>query len=449
MNITSKEFITRLQFESNWSDEEIIDTVPISNNIVLNSDNLNISFTEFKGVFSVTNLDAPKLKITFFNVTFWKNFNIVNSTFSSIEFSMCTFLGGVNFRTFTAQRLDFDSNVFDKGMSFIKIVTDTLNINLNKIKAGLSITELTVTEKFSLAPDEDSTSISINNYTGNKINKLQLFQSVNNNGGILLSNLIVHHFALLGYNYKGTIVLKDISLDKLTIEGFDNQSAVTFNRVTPNNGSILKIESSNLGKAGIYNIDFNKFQSIEIIDSSISGIQPNNIRWCKKVFTQTNNIEDLLNEKEVYRQLKIISIDNHDKFEELRFAGLEMDSYYKQIKKQNGSRLDKFILWTNKVSNKHGQDFGLAFLLLMATSIIFYSLTKFSLGEKQFDFDCIPTDIGGFFQFISPIHTFDKVFDVSNNNNYGWALMWDGISRIFISYLIYQFVSAFRKFVKK
>jgi hypothetical protein len=112
--------------------------------------------------------------------------------------------------------------------------------------------------------------------------------------------------------------------------------------------------------------------------------------------------------------------------------------------------VDRIILWTNYISNDFGLNWFFALAWLIGLTLIWYTSIKLCLGYTCFDYKLIADEVGRFLLFINPIHQFDKLFEIGKMNTYlGGALFFDGISRITGAYLLYQFVSAFRKYSKK
>jgi hypothetical protein len=209
---------------------------------------------------------------------------------------------------------------------------------------------------------------------------------------------------------------------------------------------MLIVKNSSLGKAEVTGCDFSKFKRIIMQDSSIIDVIPTSNIWCER---KTIESKDYTSLRENFRQLKNIMSKHSDKPMELFFEREEMSAYLAQLKSTNGNYWDRFILITNWLSNDFGQNWTRALLLLFATNIVWYTVIKFSLSYTVFDINLILDEIGRFLQFLNPIHAFDKTFKVENtNSNLHSALVFDGMSRILSSYLIFQFVRSFRKFAR-
>ena len=145
-------------------------------------------------------------------------------------------------------------------------------------------------------------------------------------------------------------------------------------------------------------------------------------------------------------------IKYHDKPEELKFYSLEMNSYHSQLKQEKKHFDEKFILWTNKVSNNHGFSLSRAFSLIVCLTILFYYSEKILLGYTHLDHQFILKDIANLFLLINPLHSLNDIFPNIMKNTYpciDLVKLLDVIHRILMSYLLFQFLKAFRKFVEK
>lgn len=111
-------------------------------------------------------------------------------------------------------------------------------------------------------------------------------------------------------------------------------------------------------------------------------------------------------------------------------------------------------IWLNKISNNHGKSTGQSFGILTILSMLLYTLYCYSLGY-QISF-CHENNWGQFWglasyylEFINPIHKIDtipKALSICPVPESSRTI--DAISRIIISYLLYQFIQAFRKYGK-
>lgn len=191
------------------------------------------------------------------------------------------------------------------------------------------------------------------------------------------------------------------------------------------------------------NIDFTKFQKILLNSSILFEVLAVNIIWCNRPNIISNTQLEL---KENYRQLKMVAAKNEDSVTKFDFQELEMDENLEILKKEK-KYLDVFILWTNKHSNSYGNNWLKSLVYIILINIIFFTIIRYIQGYTIFDKKIILEEIGSYFLFINPVHRFIDVF-AEEPLAYKNTLFWDSISRIFNAYLIFQFISAFRKFNK-
>jgi hypothetical protein len=107
---------------------------------------------------------------------------------------------------------------------------------------------------------------------------------------------------------------------------------------------------------------------------------------------------------------------------------------------------DKVILWANKYSNNHGLSIKSAFLGFFIATIIMYILYLLSLGRI---FNCNAFDsslVSYYFAFIDITHRND--FLVGRKNFGGFTIPVDYLNKLLMSFFIFQFIAAFRKYGK-
>lgn len=109
---------------------------------------------------------------------------------------------------------------------------------------------------------------------------------------------------------------------------------------------------------------------------------------------------------------------------------------------------DIVTLWLNKISNLHGESYartlGVFFGLIIPG---IYLILLCSLGRISFSAEFDLNLFWKYFEFVNPAHSM-KFIDEENEIK-GGAILVDFIGRVFVSYAIYQFISAFRKHTKK
>ncbi|MBO6881443.1 hypothetical protein, partial [Winogradskyella sp.] len=241
------------------------------------------------------------------------------------------------------------------------------------------------------------------------------------------------------------IYFKNIITSYFTVSNFQNNGNVSFSNVI--SGEYFAVQNSTVGNMEFLNTDFKIFNEVVISDSNIEKINfstyPSKIKSFSKNpkigFGIENKNLSNLNLKNVYNQLKKSAKSKGDIDTANKYQSLE----YKYLFRDKSFGFDKILLFLNLISNNHGRSWfrGVLFTLLVAL-LCFYGY----MSVLKVDYT-----ITYFFKnYIIFISSFPKLeIDSYSNIPKTWDLsfiIW--ISRMFISYGIYQTVAAFRKYGK-
>lgn len=208
----------------------------------------------------------------------------------------------------------------------------------------------------------------------------------------------------------------------------------------------FRIVQSSLGKTEFAECDLNAFRfeynNSKLTENFISGgtlpkevFIPNERKFSKRLDQQ----------KAFFNQLKKI-FDNQ--------GDIVRSNYYqaKAAEKQLVISILKFrpfeflVYFFNLISNNHGRSWFVALLFIVAVSHIGFYFYNSCLSTPIYSFEWGNTGyLGDLAQFILPTHKFDFMVKEPNSN----AVVIDFVSRLFIGYGIYQFISAFRKHGKR
>lgn len=227
---------------------------------------------------------------------------------------------------------------------------------------------------------------------------------------------------------------------------------------------MLKMISSDLGKTQIINSDLSSnwkctFANTNMLQLAVIGTQ-----LPYKIIVPDGS-SYILSEQErlAYGQLKKIYENNNDSinFTYYHSKGLTaIKEYLKYKAKKSGKeKADLISLTINDYSSRFNDSLLRAFYVLISFCIVSYCIFCLSLGFYHFT-----SDWSKFFRlcsyfpsYMSPIRSnemmfSDPVLNITSDNNpklFSFGIFWDSISRIIISYLIYQFIQAFRKYGKR
>lgn len=321
-----------------------------------------------------------------------------------------------------------------KDIKFSKHSLIKLNTNDNsKINIDLEIDSISCPNSFKIQGIGSSVNTSI------KVN----FQSLSD-GLLILETIKMNTLELTGINNKLSTIFDSCKIIELTFLNFQNYSSLKFlNCHKFNKVSIL---SSDLN-----NIIFRPFNYDSITlnsDSYISGI---NVIGSKIIEFDNNNLstEQI---QEYYRQLKQSAKNSNNKFLELEYKAKEM-AHYKPSKCG-----DKVSHWVNSLSD-HGTNWVKPLVYLVFWNLVIWLLISYNLYGKQFD---IAKNGDRFWSLLMELSfgLWIILNPVSRMSEFAAYLDYDQPVHSFVPFLffsskllngilIYQMISAFRKWVGK
>ena len=266
-------------------------------------------------------------------------------------------------------------------------------------------------------------------------------------GSLIVRNMSIKHIELTGVS-NGDVLMKAVKVRYFSANEFSNLGYFRLHKLSNIHEFILQDVS--LGKADMMDVNLSQAQMVQITHSSVSDIILNNTVFPKTIIA--NDEDDFSGIREAYRQLKYASNKQGNRIRELEYEALEMDAYEKDTSIQK-SFVDKSILFTNKWSNNHGQDWSRALGFLVVLTWIAFFIIKYSQGYRL---ALVSPDIGQIDQYLNfafnPLHDFNTLFNPPLKHNSPWiklAKFVDTITRLLSGYLLFQFIRAFRKFVKE
>lgn len=415
---------------------------------IVKTKHIDIQNCTIDGDFLLENIKSIE-NLFFENCIFNERVLLFHSHFKTIQFNNCIFL-----KNFTTTKLQCDTfrinncsfNNF-KELDIHDFSCKSLYFTKNEASHDIHIKPIEALS-VKLEGGEKEYQVTFSYYKNKTVlDKLLIVCSSNYQTEYLIRNITIKHFQLTGES-KSSIRINAIKLKLGLWDNFSNQGILKLDSISPmDDKSLLVIKDSTLGKSEINNISFPSFHRIILNNSNVIDIIPVNVTWCVSNQLESDSIQTL---KENYRQLKIVGSKNDDVSQKLFFEKLEMHTLLKQLRKEKKSLFNRLILQTSFLSNDFGFNWVRAILWLFSTSILFYTLIKYSVGETHLDFSFFWDDFGRMLLFLNPVHQFDKLFRVEDiGANLGGALAFDGIARILCTYFIFQFVSAFRKYFKR
>lgn len=393
--------------------------------------------------------------IKFKDCHFCEHFCIKNSEINNIEFENCTFdsrfteifelkTNKIIIRSCSFKDLNFSSC---EGVMINHIILKDIiaeNLNFNKDKFGELEIENAIFGNLLFQPGYTSQpngyKFSVTNFDGIKINLDTLSESP-----YTLSKINTTSLTITGV-LSSSLFIKDLKTDHIEFTNFTNEGKLRLHNVTLNTKGSGLIADSQLGRAEFSNVSFDKAIKFRIYLSNLTEIVTTNTDFFDE--TTGRYEHDFKEIRETFRQLKYASFKQGDRLKELQYEKLEFSAYAKSL---NGWKNvgNIFILYSNKFSNNHGQnwEFALGWLILL-TAIIYFSI-MYLLGYRTVWFTFDSVRLAQYLNFaLNPLHDFDKIFRDDILTTAGGARVLDVIGRAISGYLIFQFLRAFRKYVK-
>jgi len=295
---------------------------------------------------------------------------------------------------------------------------------------------------------EDKTKLNIN---------LSLDFSKEDDELLKIENCILNSLSLKG-SANGKISIENTQINNLFIRNFSSQSEMLLYNISPYlTDSKVEVHKSNMDNSWFDNIDFNGYKTLSFYRT----------RFAKATFTSCNFPKDSLS-FEKFKTLENIHYpekksqnyykDQYETFLQLR-KSLEASGNYFEAQKlgaiskdslrkiSNLPASDKFILVLNSISNNHGLSIKRPFFGLLIFSLLFYIFYLLSIDRifKSTEFDW--SLVGHYFSFLDLTHR--KDFLIPKSEYSFWTLFLDFSNKIIVGFFIFQFISAFRKYVRK
>lgn len=325
------------------------------------------------------------------------------------------------------------------------------------------------------------------------IEEIELVVSPDLKGNITFKDVDIGILSIGGFNAVANIKFEHVDINQIKMKGFINNAGFILSgiRVSDTNwftddtkqrriNSAIYIDETNFGKAQFFMTDFSSFKKVSFENNILIDISTSMVKWFSSTqlddnnenrnlttldeAIKKNNNKEIINAKivlmsgygkirEIYRQLKIVSQKQGDTPAALNFQSLEMNYYRKSISinpEKNWSEI--LILWSNQ-SNDFGQNWLKALALFVIFSFLSYIPIAITVNFVPFD-PCCPnnnfsvfSNIENWIIIMNPLHRISDI--ITKNQNVSTAIyFWDFLSRIIVSYFIFQIVSAFRKFNK-
>lgn len=382
-------------------------------------------------------------------IEFSREVSISNLYFeSSIFQSRIDFEDG-NFEYVSFYRSSFHGIVYISDLSSVK--TDPRDIKIKSLTFHSSNFEKDVTvniselEMFNTSNCNYKEVLNLNNYRDNKDGgELTIFSMDGINQGSIVLQRLYADISLSGINF-GNIYFKDIDISSLYLNDYQNVGILSFSNIRT--GNYFVIQNTTSGKMNFINSDVNLFGEIIIADSNIDGA--NFYKYPNKILAGSKNpiagygIKKrslrILNLKNVYNQLKRIAKTKGDIDIASKFESLE----HRQLLLSKRFGFDSILLFLNYLSNNNGNNWFRGVVFTLTIGLLFFILYLKTLNVQFY----LNEDYKDYVIFISSFPKLElEKYSTLNSEWETQFVLW--LSRIFISYGIYQTIAAFRKYGK-
>ncbi|MBK7148091.1 MAG: hypothetical protein IPH78_04525 [Bacteroidetes bacterium] len=318
-------------------------------------------------------------------------------------------------------------------------------------------------------------------------------------GDIAIRDLDIGLLEISGFNAKANLLFDSVMINQLKARDFINNAQLILSNVRASisdwyekeaphlkKENAIYLSTSNLGKAQLYQVNFDSFDKVHLHNVILSDITTSLVKWFSpqklelvdekaylsalvKLKKEKNSTESTIltlathyrSVREIYRQLKYAMNKQGDKPMAIYFQKWEMDNLRKEIElTQKNNFNDRLILWSSQ-SNDFGQSWIRPILFLLLFSFIFYIPIGF-FGSPNIDFyrpdlslsgiwfvlkEVFWSQIGLYPQLLNPAHSLRWMMQ-NFHELPGIIHFFDYLHRIVTAYFIFQIVSAFRKYVK-
>lgn len=287
------------------------------------------------------------------------------------------------------------------------------------------------------------------NFSGNNESTLDDIVMISNDGsnrGTMIFEKAHVDISFRGINF-GNIFIKECNVWTFNMDDINNQGVISLNNIRE--VTFFTIQDSISGELNFINTDVNKFREIVIANSNIEKV--NFVDYPKRICSYSSDprvgygIEDRSknrdNLKSIYNQLKQIAKRKGDIDASIKYQSLE----YKQLLlSKTIISFDKLLLLLNWTSNNYGKSWfrGILFTFTISFSLFLLYINNLEVSHENINY---------FEDYVLFFTSFPKLqlerFSELNNSWNVSLIIW--LSRIFISYGIYQTVAAFRKYGKR
>jgi hypothetical protein len=295
-------------------------------------------------------------------------------------------------------------------------------------------------------------------------------------GNLSFINTAGNSISISGVNMGCSLVFEHSVFNQLNFNHLHNRGYIAFSncRTAVQGESAFWSISSNLGTTEFQNFPFTAFDTINIIDSQWSNIITSGVKWFaqNQLNTPQSNVSqsvqphdpvDLSRRKrEIYRQLKHACQRQADRVHELEFKAREMKSYAIEVWSEGKMKKSDYWVMLAGVTNDFGLNWIRPVCITFWVTVAFYPLLviaaspelswcpNFSVESWETTYEQMKAYSHIFFQLFNPARVTERMLPLMPKEQplHGSVYLLETLHRIILAFLIYQTISAFRKYVK-
>jgi hypothetical protein len=354
-----------------------------------------------------------------------------------------------NFEYISFYRSSFFGLIYINDVNYVNVKPRSLKIKdltLHSSNFEKNVTiHISKIERFNSSNCNFQEVLNLNNFSKEKSESKMVSISLDGiNQGSVIIEQVYADITLGGINL-GNIYFKDLDIYTLYLSDYQNNGTLMFSNIK--SGIYFVIQNTISGKMNFLDSDVNLFKEIIIADSYLDGANFN--KYPIKILSQSKSPiagygidkRSLKNSnlKNVYNQLKKIAKTKGDIDTANRFESLE----HKKLLFSKKIGFDSVLLFLNYISNNYGRNWFQGVIFTLSIGFLFFLIYLRTLGVEFYFNQCYQ-------DYVLFISSFPKLeLKEYSELNDGWKVqlvLW--LSRIFISYGIYQTISAFRKYGK-
>lgn len=287
-----------------------------------------------------------------------------------------------------------------------------------------------------------------------RLNNLFFKKQINADGEVSIYSKDFNKVCFENFINKGVLELTSIQARNTKYE-LDEKGEV----VEKPNPSQLKIINSNLDNAIFKGVQFDSFDEIRVKNSKLNNISTIDSHFptnTKKIYTDIDDKGQAVKESkrmaEIYNQLYLAMQKQGNRKEELAYYA-EYLSWQKKAYYESKNYVAWLSLKLHQLSTNFGNSWLRGVMITFLGTIFFYFLFSLSqsiiegkLGLEYLTLEHFSRHVRNLTIFFNPVHRLEQLSQTPVN---GLSALIDFIGRIFIGYMIYQTVTAFRRFGRK